>query len=173
MNTNDAIRLENAIELAVRFHRGQRDKAGTPYLQHVLTVMLKSSDPVVQQAAVLHDLIEDTKATRDDLVAADIDPRAIEAIELLTHTSSHTYAEYVVNLKDNPIARQVKLLDLNDNYRMDRTIFRPDRMPQDGTRLQKYLLTKQYLLDEIDQETYLRCMTWVEALPNQLQGIDT
>ena len=158
MSTTPDIAVENAIALAVKFHRGQRDKAGVPYILHPLTLMLRSNDPIVQQAAVLHDLLEDTVATRDDLVAAHLDPRAIHAIELLTHTSDLSYADYVVRIKTDRVATQVKLLDLNDNYRLDRVAYRIEHAAQDAKRLQKYILTKQFLSDEIDQEAYLKAM---------------
>lgn len=54
--------LEKAIELATRFHRGQRDKKGEAYILHPLRMMLQSEDPLVQQAAILHDVLEDTPA---------------------------------------------------------------------------------------------------------------
>ncbi|MCE3017769.1 MAG: hypothetical protein ACK56W_23845 [Pirellula sp.] len=162
MSTTPDIAVENAIALAVKFHRGQRDKAGIAYILHPLTLMLQSNDPVVQQAAVLHDLLEDTIATRDDLVTAQLDPRAIHAIELLTHTSELSYAEYVVRIKTDRVATQVKLLDLNDNYRLDRVAYRIEHAAQDAKRLQRYILTKQFLSDEIDQETYLKAMPLFE-----------
>jgi (p)ppGpp synthase/HD superfamily hydrolase len=162
MPTTSDIAVENAIALAVKFHRGQRDKSGLPYILHPLTLLLRSNDPVVQQAAVLHDLLEDTTATRDDLVTAQLDPRAIHAIELLTHTNELSYAEYVVRIKRDPVATQVKLLDLNDNYRLDRVAYRIEHANDDAKRLQKYILTKQFLMDEIDQETYLHAMPPLE-----------
>jgi hypothetical protein len=152
MSTTPDIAVENAIALAVKFHRGQRDKAGIAYILHPLTLMLQSNDPVVQQAAVLHDLLEDTIATRDDLVTAQLDPRAIHA----------SYAEYVVRIKTDRVATQVKLLDLNDNYRLDRVAYRIEHAAQDAKRLQRYILTKQFLSDEIDQETYLKAMPLFE-----------
>lgn len=158
MTITPDIAVENAIALAVKFHCGQRDKAGTPYILHPLTLMLQSCDPIVQQAAVLHDLLEDTIATRDDLVAALLDPRAIHAIELLTHTSDLSYADYIVRIKTDRVATQVKLLDLNDNYRLDRVAYRIEHAAQDSKRLQKYILTKQFLSDEIDQDAYLKAM---------------
>jgi hypothetical protein len=163
MNELDAQRIESALQLAIRFHRGQRDKAGQPYVTHVLTLMLQASDPVVQQAALLHDLLEDTDATRDTLVAAAIDPKAIEAIELLTHDPKDTYTEYVVRLKRNDVARQVKLLDLNDNYRLSRVAYRTDRLIEDGKRIQRYILTKQFLSDEIPESAYRDSMQPLES----------
>lgn len=162
MDDSDSDRLERAIALAVRFHHGQRDKSGAPYLLHLLRVALMSNDPIVQQAALLHDLLEDTEATRDDLIAQGISPEAIAAIELLTHDLSESYALYVTKLKRNPVARQVKLLDLHDNYRLDRVAYRMGHIEEDAKRIQKYILSKQYLEDEISQELYMDAMAKLE-----------
>ncbi len=139
------------MELSLRFHRGQRDKAGVAYVLHPLTLATKSTDPLVQQAALLHDVLEDTNATVEDLRNAGVSPESIEAVELLTHAADVSYADYVIKLKENAIARTVKLLDLHDNYRLDRVALREDHTSADGARLLKYILTKQYLCDEIDR----------------------
>jgi hypothetical protein len=156
--------VEAAIALSVKFHAGQRDKAGVAYILHPLTLLSKTTDPLVQQAAVLHDILEDTDATVMDLTAAGIHPDAIEAIQLLTHDPQKTYAEYVVRLKENAIAKKAKLLDLYDNYRLDRVAYREEHSQEDGRRLQKYILTKQYLSDEIDEPTYRRRMVTAESV---------
>jgi hypothetical protein len=162
VNSLDADCVERAIALAVRFHEGQRDKSGAPYLLHLFRVALQSNDPIVQQAALLHDLIEDTKATREDLEASSISPESIEAIALLTHDLQESYADYVVKIKDNPVATQVKLLDLHDNYRLDRVAYRSDHVQEDAIRIQRYILSKQFLKDEITKECYLQAMANLE-----------
>ena len=162
MNSLDADRVERAIALAVRFHEGQRDKSGAPYLLHLFRVALQTQDPIVQQAALLHDLIEDTKATREDLIASGISHEAIEAIALLTHDLRESYADYVVKIKANSVATQVKLLDLHDNYRLDRVAYRTDHVREDAIRIQKYILSKQFLKDEIPEEVYLKAMAKLE-----------
>lgn len=158
MDDADSDRVERAIALAVRFHHGQRDKSGAPYLLHLFRVALQSNDPNVQQTALLHDLIEDTEATREDLVAWGISSEAIEAIALLTHDLNESYASYVAKLKSNSIARQVKLLDLHDNYRLDRVAYRAGHINEDAKRIQKYILSKQYLEDEISHDLYMELM---------------
>lgn len=163
MNSLDADRVERAIALAVHFHKGQRDKSGVPYLLHLFRIALQTQNPIAQQAALLHDLIEDTEATVDDLVTAGICPEAIEAITLLTHDLRESYADYVVKIKDNPWAKQVKLLDLHDNYRLDRVAYRADHVREDATRIQRYILSKQFLCDEISKEDYLRAMVELES----------
>lgn len=163
MNSQDADCVERAIALAVRFHLGQRDKAGAPYLLHLFRVALQAEDPISQQAALLHDVIEDSEATLRDLVSAGISPEAVEAVSLLTHDLSESYADYVVKIKNNPIATQVKLLDLHDNYRLDRVAYRSDHVREDATRIQKYILSKQFLQDEISKDVYLKAMAVLES----------
>lgn len=153
--------LEKAIELATRFHRGQRDKEGAPYILHPLRMMLLSEDPLVQQAAALHDVLEDTTATLQDLLEAGIDLEACEAVRLLTHSREMSYADYIVLLQRNPIARAAKLLDLQDNYRLDRVAYREGYEDEDRERIQKYILTYQFLTDRLDEETYRRRMAWL------------
>jgi hypothetical protein len=161
-NEEESRAVESAIALAVKFHRGQRDKAGMPYILHPLTLLAKTTDPLVQQAAVLHDILEDTSATVQDLVSSGIHPKAIEAIQLLTHNPIESYADYVVRLKGNVVSRAAKLLDLNDNYRLDRVAYREANATEDALRLQKYILTKQFLSDEIEESEYRRRMRTVE-----------
>lgn len=162
MKAIDATRIENALGLALRFHQGQRDKSGAPYVLHLLSVAMKAENAIVMQAALLHDLLEDTDAKKEDLVAADIDPAAIEAIELLTHDLSETYASYVIRLKRNAIAKAAKLLDLHDNYRLDRVAYRLQHRESDAKRIQKYILSKQFLSDEISEECYAQAMQELE-----------
>lgn len=150
--------LEKAIELATRFHRGQRDKQGNDYIQHPLRMMMLSEDPRVQQAAVLHDVLEDTAATLQDLIEAGVDLEACEAVQLLTHQREMSYADYIVLLQRNPIARAAKLLDLQDNYRLDRVAYREGYEHEDRARIEKYILTYQFLTDRLDEETYRRRM---------------
>jgi len=162
VNTTDADRVEQAIKLAVRFHSGQRDKAGEPYLLHLFRVASQSNDPVIQQAALLHDLLEDTSAKREDLIEAGISPEAIEAVELLTHNLEESYANYILKINTNEVAKQVKLLDINDNYRLDRVAYRSEHQQEDSKRIQKYILSKQYLTQEILAEDYIKLMPNLE-----------
>jgi hypothetical protein len=67
-----------------------------------------------------------------------------------------------VKIKGNPVATQVKLLDLHDNYRLDRVAYRADHVQEDATRIQKYILSKQFLHDEISKEAYLKAMSVLE-----------
>jgi len=150
--------LEKAIEIAVNAHCGQRDKSGAAYILHVLRVLLDSNDPIAMQAAVLHDVVEDTNVKPSDLIQAGIHPEAIHAIDLLTRQTQNSdplqYADYIVRIKSNAVAKSVKLSDLRDNYRLDRVALRSDQTDEDVERIQKYVLSYQFLTDQIDLQEY-------------------
>ena len=155
--------LDRAIAIAVKAHSGQRDKAGTVYIVHVMRVMLACNDPISMQAAVLHDVVEDTTITLEDLICSGIHPEAVEAVKLLTRenqdSGSVQYADYVIRISANPIAKAVKLLDLQDNYRLDRVALRPENYEEDLSRVQKYILSYHYLSDRMGVDEYRRQMT--------------
>ncbi len=163
MIETEAQQLETAIRIAVLAHQGQRDKSGQPYVLHVLRVMLNTSCSLAKQAAVLHDTVEDTSTTMSDLAQSGIASQALEAVRLLTHNDGSSYADYVCRLKPNPIAREVKLADLNDNYRLDRVAYRAEHAAQDALRIQKYILTRQYLCDELTEVEYRSRMQTIDG----------
>src|SRR5688572_17629284 len=101
--------LEKAIAVATAAHAGQQDKEGLPYIMHPLRVMSRVEGDDAQIVAVLHDVVEDTSTTLDDLRAAGFDDRILEAVSCVTHDKQEPYADYVVRCKANPIAQQVKL----------------------------------------------------------------
>ena len=162
MNSNPWDALERAIELAVSAHRGQRDKAGLPYILHLLQVMQNVSDPIDKQAAVLHDYIEDVGGTVEEMKRHGITDSAIEAIQLLSKSDDCSYCEYVVRLSSNPIATRVKLADLQDNYRIGRVAYRMGNESEDAMRMQRYALTHQYLSNAIDENSYRMRMVGLE-----------
>lgn len=135
--------LEQALRLAVNAHAGQTDKGGEPYILHPLRLMLQQTSPAARLVALLHDAIEDSPLSLDDLAAAGIPVEAITAIDCLTKRDGEVYADYLQRVAANPLARQVKLADLRDN--MDIT-----RLPALGEaelqRLRKYQEAYRYLL---------------------------
>lgn len=154
--------LEDAIELAVKHFRGVCDKGGQPYILHLLRVMLQVDDPEGQIVGVLHDIVEDTSIELEDLRRSGFSARVVEAVDCLTHASSDSYAEYVSRIKRNPLARLCKLADLNDNYRLDRVVYRDGHAHDDARRVQRYILSHQFLSDKIDAGTYSRLMKSLE-----------
>ena len=105
-----------ARRLAERHHAGQVDKAGAPYIGHILRVADRVShlDSEAIAAGLLHDVLEDTAATEDELAAAGIPATVIEAVVLLTKTGG-PLADYYARIRNNPIALAVKLADIADN----------------------------------------------------------
>lgn len=138
------------------------DKAGQPYVLHCLRVMLGVSGSFQQQVAVMHDLIEDTDVTFDDLRTLSFADEVIEAVNLVTHIEVDSYADYVVRLKANELARQVKIADLHDNYSLGRVAYREKQSIADARRIQRYILSYQFLTDAIDESSYRRQMATVE-----------
>lgn len=109
--------LNKAITLAAQKHDGQFDKAGQPYILHLMTVLTltNSQDEEVQCIAVLHDIIEDTKTTYRELVEHGFSIRVIQGVQALTKQPGQTYDEYKDAVKSNPDAILVKLADLEHN----------------------------------------------------------
>src|SRR5690348_14451397 len=91
------------------------DKGGKPYVLHSLRVMLKQVDETAQMVAVLHDVLEDTAVTLADLRAAGFNAEICEAVDCLTRRPDETYEAMIVRVAANPLARRVKLADLEDN----------------------------------------------------------
>jgi len=154
--------VERALELATRRHAGQRDKAGQPYLLHLLRVMQQVEGDIAKQAAVLHDVLEDTPAPADELLEAGIDPRAVAVVKRLTRGEGDSYAEYVERVAEDPLARQIKMADLNDNYRLDRVILRDgEKRETDLRRIERYILSHQYLAGLIQLPEYRQRMAMI------------
>ena len=112
--------LDKAIAIAAEAHTGQVDKMGAPYILHPLRLMLRFEGETERMVAVLHDVVEDSTVTLADLRAAGFAPAVIDALDCLTHRAELSYTDYVARLSDNPLARRVKLADLEDNMDMRR-----------------------------------------------------
>jgi len=150
--------IEKALQIAARAHEGQKDKEGLPYILHPLRAMMNVAGEEAMIVAVLHDVVEDTSVTIDDLRQAGFSEPVLAAVLCVTHRREESYAEYVVGCKANPIARGVKLADLQDNSRLDRTILRPQRIDADVARLRKYFLSYKFLTDQITEQQYRSLM---------------
>src|SRR4249920_2998145 len=107
--------IEKALQIAAKAHEGQKDKEGLPYILHPLRVMSGVEGEEAQIVAVLHDVVEDTSVTMDDLHQAGFSESILAALRCVTHRKEEPYADYVIGCKNNSIARQVKLGDLADN----------------------------------------------------------
>lgn len=128
--------LERAIEIAARAHRGQQNKEGEPFILHPLRVMGACSTQPEQIVAVLHDVVENTVWTLEDLRAEGLAEDLVAAVDAMTRREGEAYADFVDRAATNPIARTVKIADLRDNLDMVR---RADPTHSDEQRVQKYL----------------------------------
>jgi len=127
--------LERAIEIAAAAHAGQHDKAGAPYILHPLRVMLAQNEPAQRIAAVLHDVVEDTPWTLDQLRAEGFSEDVLRAVDALTKREDEDYFGFVDGAGRDPVARAVKIADIRDNMDTSRIASITDR---DRARLEKY-----------------------------------
>jgi len=134
--------INRAIEIAARAHEGQVDKAGAPYVFHPLRLMLAVARPEEQMAAVLHDVVEDTSVTLDDLRREGFPPEIVDAVDALTKRQGEGRIEAARRAVANPIARAVKLADVRDNMDL-RRIAHPTE--KDYARLREYEQVKAIL----------------------------
>ena len=134
---------KKAMRISLRAHQGQTDRSGMPYFLHPFHVADHMKDEEETCTALLHDVVEDTDVTLDDLRAAGMPERVLEAVDLLTHRKGVPYLDYVRNLSGNPIARAVKLQDLEHNLDLGRI----DHITrEDIRRTEKYKKARAILL---------------------------
>ena len=131
--------LEKAMILAAKGHMGQLDKGGHPYILHPVRVMLQCKTIEEKTVAMLHDLLEDTAYTADDLRREGFHEEVITAVVCLTKKEGEEYTDYVERICQNKLAARVKLADLTDNMDLNRL---PGLTPKDFQRLEKYLRAK-------------------------------
>ncbi|MCE1271405.1 MAG: guanosine-3',5'-bis(diphosphate) 3'-pyrophosphohydrolase [Acinetobacter sp.] len=135
--------LEQAISLAAKQHEGQVDKANAPYILHPLRVMLNVPTIEHKIVAVLHDILEDTETTIEDLYQFGFQEHIIDAIVALTKKQGETRLEAALRARQNPIARVVKLADINDNMDLSRI---QSPTVKDFERLKEYQQVRDLLL---------------------------
>ena len=109
-----------ALKLCFAAHKEQTDKSGIPYVFHPFHLAEQMQSEETTIAALLHDVVEDTEYTLQDLAAMGFDPVVIDALALLTHDDATPYMDYVRAIKENPIARAVKIADLKHNSDLSR-----------------------------------------------------
>lgn len=112
--------FEKAMSIAIKAHEGQKDKAGAPYLLHVLRVMMSVEKMDEKTVALLHDVVEDSETSIEELTKAGFPKKILKAVELLTKTDKKPYEDYIQEIKNNDLARAVKLADLKDNMNITR-----------------------------------------------------
>ncbi len=130
-----------ALCLAVRAHDGQYDKGGSPYILHPLAVMNLLSNENERILALLHDTVEDTDVTNEEVREGFGDVIA-DALDCLTHRKNETYEEYIDRVASNPLSVDVKLADLRHNMDLSRI---PDPTEKDWERIRKYKRVREKL----------------------------
>ena len=120
-----------AMKIAYSAHHGQLDKGGVPYIFHPYHLAEQMSDEISVCAALLHDVIEDTDVTADDLCQMGIPDTVIKTVEILTHDKRKPYLDYIRTIREskNETAIKIKLADLKHNTDMTRAVTpNPERM---------------------------------------------
>ncbi|SRR5690554_7090386 len=148
MNLNE--QLKRAIDIAVSAHEGQLDTYnGRPYIEHPFRVMNAGHTLQEKIVGILHDVIEDTYWTLEQLVQEGFSEEIVAAVDAMTHRDNESYDEYMTRVQENRIATRVKLNDLTDN--MD--IRRWEEIPyHELARLQKYLKAYKQLTEQEPKE---------------------
>ncbi len=111
---------KKAMKLCFLAHRDQTDKSGLPYVFHPLHLAEQMTEEYTTITALLHDVVEDSPYTLEELRSWGFPEPVLEAVALMTHGEAEPYMDYVARLKGNPIARAVKIADLRHNSDLTR-----------------------------------------------------
>jgi len=143
--------LERAIRIAVKVHKGQKDKYGAPYIGHVLRVSGAGRTEDEKIVGALHDVVEDSDWTFDDLRAEGFSERIVAAVQALTKEGENEdYSHFVERTRKNKLAVRVKLNDLQDNMDVRRI---PGEMGEkDLKRMNKYLKAWRILTKDLERD---------------------
>lgn len=136
--------LEKALVIAIKAHEGQKDKAGVPYILHPIRVSNRCKTDEERIVAILHDTIEDTDVTPDYLLSEGFPKSIVKAVLSVTRNEGESYEDFVIRSKQNPIGRQVKIHDLEDNMDITRLHSLSEK---DLERLNKYLKAYRVLIE--------------------------
>ena len=142
MNTSKQPMLELALSIATKAHRGQFDKAGIDYIEHPIFVASQVDSEEEKAVALLHDVIEDSSVTAEELLNAGLPETVVTAVQILSKKKGQDYQTYLKTVKSNPLARAVKLADLKHNSDLLRLETITDK---DLERLEKYKKAIDYL----------------------------
>nr|DAD97454.1 MAG TPA: (p)ppGpp synthetase, RelA/SpoT family [Siphoviridae sp. ctQGT6] len=134
--------IDIALAIAKKAHAGQVDKAGIDYIQHPLYVASQVTTEQEKATALLHDVIEDSDVTADDLLVSGLPNEVVTAVQILTKKKGQSYQEYLEKVKSNNLARIVKLADLKHNSDLSRL---KSVTNTDCERVEKYKNAIRYL----------------------------
>ncbi len=143
--------LKKAEAIARKAHEGQYDKGGRPFIGHPESV---SSACLTEKAKItgwLHDVVEDTEMTMEEIRSYGFDEDVMEALKCVTKTEQYDENEYYTAIRNNPVAREVKLADLTHNMDLSRI---PDDAPED---FRKKMIKKR--------DNYMRYYTYLTGAP--------
>ena len=107
--------IEKSLEIALKAYAGQTDKAGKTYILHPLRLMSKMETDEEMSVALLHDVIEDSDITADDLLADGIPSTVVTAVQCLTKNKGENYEAFIIRVLENKLATKIKKVDIEDN----------------------------------------------------------
>ena len=137
--------IEKSLEIALSAYAGKTDKAGREYILHPLRVMAKLQTDVERSAALLHDVLEDSDITAEQLLAEGIPAEVVEAVQCLSRNENEDYMDFVARTKKNAVAAKVKIADIEDNI----DVLRLTSLDEDDlVRIRKYHAAWRLLKEE-------------------------
>jgi (p)ppGpp synthase/HD superfamily hydrolase len=136
--------LDKAIALACKVHTAQVDKSGEPYILHPLRLMLKFANNDERIVGVLHDVVEDSEVTLDDLRKIGFNELIVQAVDSLSKRKDESYENFIERIKVNRLAKKVKIEDIKDNLDLTRL---HSISSNDLDRIEKYHKALTYLLE--------------------------
>ena len=134
--------IEKSLQIALRAYAGKTDKAGREYIHHPLRVMSKMKTDLEMSAALLHDVIEDSDITAEQLLAEGIPAEIVEAVVCLSRHENEDYRDFVGRTKKNELAAKIKIADIEDNIDVLRLASLDE---YDLARIKKYHSAWQFL----------------------------
>jgi guanosine-3',5'-bis(diphosphate) 3'-pyrophosphohydrolase len=133
--------FETALGIALSAHKGQVDLSGAAYILHVLRVIEGVRGLSLKIVAALHDVLEDSEITADDLLDHGFPGNIVTAVCVLTRRETESYEDYIERVSEDPLAKHVKLADLRDNMRIEDMPLTPSGFD----RFRKYQKAIQFL----------------------------
>ncbi len=135
---------KKALKLCFEAHKEQVDKTGMPYVFHPFHLAEQMDDELSTVCALLHDVVEDTDITFENLSEMGFPKEVVDVLKLLTHEESIPYMEYVKKISTNPTAKKVKIADLRHNSDTTRLNLVDEKAKQ---RCEKYKQALDILLN--------------------------
>ena len=142
---------KKALRIASDAHEGVKRKNGEDYIEHPIRVSKRVPNGPMVVVAILHDVVEDSQYTLDDLREEGFSERIVKAVDGVTRKKTESYKDFVVRASKNGDSRIVKIADIHDNLSDANEFMREEK---DWHRYKKYHLALLFLEGHIDEETY-------------------